>query len=146
MFKASLLGRVSHLLLLAALGFYALEQRAGASLAQMYIDEATEFMERAHAHTKRLAESKGKNMREFAARCAFGLKAVQALDGAIDSMETDSVDDVGTKAHLIATRFELVSSIYGMCGAYWPRKYGGKCDYDYNNKECEARRYEAFKW
>jgi hypothetical protein len=110
---------------------------AYASYAQYYVDEATEYLERGLVHYNRFSASKGKDIREFASSCSYGLKAVQALDNAVRVAEP--VDGVG----LAARRFDLVSTVFRNCGSYWPRKYGGKCDYDYKNKECDALKYGA---
>lgn len=108
---------------------------AYASPAQYYVDEATEYMERGLVHYNRFSASKGKDIREFAYSCSYGLKAVQALDNAV--RVAGPFDAVG----LAARRFDIVSTVYNKCGSYWPKKYGGACEYDYKNKECDALKW-----
>lgn len=103
--------------------------------AQYYVDEATEYMERGLVHYNRFSTSKGKDIREFAYSCSYGLKAVQALDNAI--RVAGPSDAVG----LAARRFDIVGTIYNKCGSYWPKKYGGVCEYDFKNKGCDALKW-----
>lgn len=105
------------------------------AIAQSYVDQAEEYINRSTVHLDRYLEGEPKDEKEFAHYCAYGEAAVRKLDSAINAVKGPSL------INITMSRYKLTSKAYTTCGAYWDKSLGGKCEYDDQNKECKAKNY-----
>lgn len=92
-------------------------------------------MKQGFIHLNRFLDSGEKENCEFAKYCWYGPGVMNDFDCAANNATGV------TKIKLLFKQLEIMEVSYNKRGSYWPTKLGGKCDYDFKNKECLDKPY-----